>query len=259
MSGPAHPNLKYARQVDAGPPTFVLLCTRAAKSSAAYMAFVTNSLRKTFRLHGVPLRVHLRDANAVDRRDVPERRGGGAGSSGRKTHKSSRHGGRKRACGVDGGRLTIAVAKLPGRRAWKRQITRLHVRGNKFLRHNNLISVHRRGSVARGACDDPSGSVRRPFRCKHVPSDSCQKTSMAYAWCKTTEHTDMDRIEGESDHVTYNTGSHHAALSDTARANFLSLTPAGTGTRMDQPFPPRFWSLRNMVTLLHRQNVWKTK
>ena len=82
MSGPAHPNLKYARQVDAGPPTFVLLCTRAAKSSAAYMAFVTNSLRKTFRLHGVPLRVYLRDANVVDRRDrrdVPERRGGGRG------------------------------------------------------------------------------------------------------------------------------------------------------------------------------------
>ena len=61
-------------------------------------------------------------------------------------------------------------------------------------------------------------------------------------------HTDVDRIEGESDHVTYNTGSHHAALSDTAWANFLSLTPAGTGTRMDQPFPPRFRSLRNMVT-----------
>ena len=82
MTGPAHPNLKYARQVDAGPPTFVLLCTRAAKSSAAYMAFVTNSLRKTFGLHGVPLRVYLRDANAVDRRDrrdVPERRGGGRG------------------------------------------------------------------------------------------------------------------------------------------------------------------------------------
>ena len=85
MSGPAHPNLKYARQVDAGPPTFVLLCTRAAKSSAAYMAFVTNSLRKTFRLHGVPLRVHLRDANALDRRDrrdVPERRGGAREAAG---------------------------------------------------------------------------------------------------------------------------------------------------------------------------------
>ena len=122
MSGPAHPNLKYARQVDAGPPTFVLLCTRAAKSSAAYMAFVTNSLRKTFRLHGVPLRVHLRDANALDRRDrrdVPERRGGGAGSSGRKAHKSSRHGGRKRACGVDGVKGSVGdLQRVHGHGQW---------------------------------------------------------------------------------------------------------------------------------------------
>lgn len=67
MGGQGHPNPKFARQVDTGPPTFVILCTRAAKSSAAYMAFLTNSLRATFNLHGVPVRVVLRDANAAAR------------------------------------------------------------------------------------------------------------------------------------------------------------------------------------------------
>uniref|UniRef100_A0A7S0F536 GTPase Der n=1 Tax=Hanusia phi TaxID=3032 RepID=A0A7S0F536_9CRYP len=61
MSPPTFPNLKFARQVDARPPTIVVTCSRSMKSTAAYMAYLTNDFRKTFGLDGVPIRLMLRE------------------------------------------------------------------------------------------------------------------------------------------------------------------------------------------------------
>jgi GTP-binding protein len=52
--------LRYATQVKARPPTFVVFTTRPADVPEDYVRYLTNSLREAFELPGVPLRLHLR-------------------------------------------------------------------------------------------------------------------------------------------------------------------------------------------------------
>lgn len=51
---------KYMSQIKARPPTFVLFCTRAEQLPESYRRYLINSLRESFDLPGVPLRVSLR-------------------------------------------------------------------------------------------------------------------------------------------------------------------------------------------------------
>jgi GTP-binding protein len=51
---------KYMAQTKARPPTFVLFCTRAEQLPESYRRYLINSLRESFDLPGVPLRVSLR-------------------------------------------------------------------------------------------------------------------------------------------------------------------------------------------------------
>jgi GTP-binding protein len=52
--------LRYANQVSAQPPTIVLFVSQADALGDSYLRYLTNSLRATFDLPGVPLRLHLR-------------------------------------------------------------------------------------------------------------------------------------------------------------------------------------------------------
>ena len=52
--------LRYATQVSTQPPTFVLFVSQAGALPDSYLRYLTNSLRATFDLPGVPLRLHLR-------------------------------------------------------------------------------------------------------------------------------------------------------------------------------------------------------
>jgi len=60
------PTLKFARQVDSAPPTFVISCSRAEKASGPFLAFLRNSLRDRFGLDGIPLNIHVREADKKD-------------------------------------------------------------------------------------------------------------------------------------------------------------------------------------------------
>jgi GTP-binding protein len=51
---------KYMAQTKARPPTFVLFATRAEQLPESYRRYLINSLRESFDLPGVPLRVSLR-------------------------------------------------------------------------------------------------------------------------------------------------------------------------------------------------------
>ena len=53
--------LNYLTQVKARPPSFVLSCTRAEAIPAAYTRYLVNSIRETFELPGVPIRLMLRE------------------------------------------------------------------------------------------------------------------------------------------------------------------------------------------------------
>jgi GTP-binding protein len=44
----------------ARPPTFVLFCSRPKALPDSYVRYLVNSLRETFDLPGVPIRLHLR-------------------------------------------------------------------------------------------------------------------------------------------------------------------------------------------------------
>jgi GTP-binding protein len=52
--------LRFMSQVKTRPPTFVIFSTRAADLPDAYMRYLTNGLRDTFDLDGVPIRISLR-------------------------------------------------------------------------------------------------------------------------------------------------------------------------------------------------------
>ena len=52
--------LRYMTQSNARPPTFVLFCSRPKAVPNSYVRYLVNSLRETFDLGGVPIRLHLR-------------------------------------------------------------------------------------------------------------------------------------------------------------------------------------------------------
>ena len=61
--------LRYVTQPSARPPTFVAFCSRPEAVPKAYLRYLTNSLRETFDLPGVPIRLKLRKGeNPYDRR-----------------------------------------------------------------------------------------------------------------------------------------------------------------------------------------------
>jgi GTPase len=61
--------LRYMTQPSARPPTFVAFCSRPEAVPKAYLRYLTNSLRETFDLPGVPIRLKLRKGeNPYDRR-----------------------------------------------------------------------------------------------------------------------------------------------------------------------------------------------
>ena len=53
--------LNYITQPKARPPSFVLFCTRADAVPEAYLRYLSNGLRETFELPGVPIRITLRE------------------------------------------------------------------------------------------------------------------------------------------------------------------------------------------------------
>jgi GTP-binding protein len=52
--------LRYITQAHARPPTFVLFCSRPKALPDAYVRYLVNSLRESFDMPGVPIRVNLR-------------------------------------------------------------------------------------------------------------------------------------------------------------------------------------------------------
>jgi GTPase len=52
--------LRYMTQVNARPPTFVLFCSRPKGLPESYSRYLVNSLRESFDLPGVPIRLNLR-------------------------------------------------------------------------------------------------------------------------------------------------------------------------------------------------------
>ncbi len=52
--------LRYGSQVKSRPPTFALFVSRPAELPESYVRYLANSLRETFHLEGVPIRIHLR-------------------------------------------------------------------------------------------------------------------------------------------------------------------------------------------------------
>ncbi|MGH6912975.1 MAG: ribosome biogenesis GTPase Der [Geminicoccales bacterium] len=60
MSKGRRVKIRYATQVDARPPTFVLFVSQAGVLSDAYLRYLANGLREAFDLSGVPLRLTCR-------------------------------------------------------------------------------------------------------------------------------------------------------------------------------------------------------
>jgi GTP-binding protein len=52
--------LRYITQANARPPTFVLFCSRPKALPESYARFLVNSLRESFDMPGVPIRLNLR-------------------------------------------------------------------------------------------------------------------------------------------------------------------------------------------------------
>jgi len=52
--------LRYITQSNARPPTFVLFCSRPKALPDSYTRYLVNSLRESFDMQGVPIRLHLR-------------------------------------------------------------------------------------------------------------------------------------------------------------------------------------------------------
>ncbi len=54
--------LRYSTQSNARPPTFIVFCSRPDDLPEAYTRYLVNSLRDSFDMRSVPIRVHLRKA-----------------------------------------------------------------------------------------------------------------------------------------------------------------------------------------------------
>jgi GTP-binding protein len=54
---------KYMAQTKARPPTFVLFCTRADQLPESYRRYMINSIRESFDLPGVPIRVTVKSGS----------------------------------------------------------------------------------------------------------------------------------------------------------------------------------------------------
>ena len=52
--------MKYMTQVNARPPTFVIFTSNPDSLPDSYMRYVSNELRQTFNIQGVPIRIYLR-------------------------------------------------------------------------------------------------------------------------------------------------------------------------------------------------------
>ena len=52
--------LRYITQANARPPTFVLFCSRPKALPDSYTRYLVNSLRESFDVPGVPIRLSLR-------------------------------------------------------------------------------------------------------------------------------------------------------------------------------------------------------
>jgi GTP-binding protein len=52
--------LRYITQANARPPTFVAFCSRPKELPDSYVRYLVNSLRESFDMPGVPIRLHLR-------------------------------------------------------------------------------------------------------------------------------------------------------------------------------------------------------
>lgn len=52
--------IRYMTQASTRPPTFVAFCSKASELPQAYIKYLTNSLRESFKLPGVPIRFNLR-------------------------------------------------------------------------------------------------------------------------------------------------------------------------------------------------------
>lgn len=76
-----HPNakgraikLQYITQTKARPPTFVIFANRKEEVGATYLRFLTNSLRTEFGLHGIPIRLSVRQKyNPYIDKDKPKK------------------------------------------------------------------------------------------------------------------------------------------------------------------------------------------
>ncbi len=55
--------LRYLTEANARPPTFILFCSRPKALPESYSRYLVNSLRETFDIKGVPIRLHLRKSS----------------------------------------------------------------------------------------------------------------------------------------------------------------------------------------------------
>jgi GTPase len=55
--------LRYLTEANARPPTFILFCSRPKALPESYSRYLVNSLRETFDMKGVPIRLHLRKSS----------------------------------------------------------------------------------------------------------------------------------------------------------------------------------------------------
>ena len=62
--------IRYMTQIKTRPPTFILFAAKAEDLPDSYHRYLTNSIRETFGLEGVPLRLNVRRTdNPFDRKD----------------------------------------------------------------------------------------------------------------------------------------------------------------------------------------------
>ena len=86
---------KYMAQTKARPPTFVLFASRAAQLPDSYLRYLVNSLRESFDLPGVPIRVTLKsNSNPYAEGDRPSTTDAAARASGRPKTKAKPSGGK---------------------------------------------------------------------------------------------------------------------------------------------------------------------
>ena len=62
--------LRYITQAHARPPSFVLFCSRPKALPDSYLRYLVNSLRESFDMPGVPIRVNLRKGDNPYARDA---------------------------------------------------------------------------------------------------------------------------------------------------------------------------------------------